>query len=234
MVEDGRERLRSNPYPGRGMILGLDASGRHALQVYFITARSAGSKNRILEVEGEEVRTQPFDPAERSDDPNIWYRAIARAADRHVVSNGVHTDLIIEYLNSGRSFWDAVQQTSFETDAPNFTPRIAGVTDLTDVQLQTSFAMASRHLTGKVQHNIYGYHPQPGTGHCFHTYAGDGNPVPAYTDRPYEIDLPGTPDEAAAGIWELLPADRRVAIALKAIALETRQVVMLKATNTLN
>jgi hypothetical protein len=234
MVEDGRERLRSNPYPGRGFILGLDASGRYALQIYFITARSAGSKNRILEIEGEDVRTQPFDRAERSDDPNIWYRAIAHAGDRHVVSNGVHTDLIIDYLGSGRGFWDAVQQTSFETDAPNFTPRIAGMTDLADGRCETSFAMVSRTPTGKAKHDIYGYDPKPGTGHCFHTYTGDGNPVPAYTGRPYEIELPGTPDEIMAGIWDnLLPADKRVAIALKIIDLESRQIVALKVTNTL-
>jgi hypothetical protein len=233
-MADGRERLRSNPYPGRGIILGLDASGRYALQVYFITARSAGSKNRILEIEGEDVRTQPFDAAERSDDPNIWYRAIARSGNRHIVSNGVQTDTIIDHLNGGGSFWDAVQQTSFETDAPNFTSRIAGVTDLTDGQLQTSFAMASRHLTGKAQHNIYGYHPKPGAGHCFHTYAEDGTPVPAYTGRPYEIVLPGTPAEVMTGIWDLLPADKRVALALKVIDLVTRQIATLMVTNTLN
>ena len=234
MVEDGRERLRSNAYPGRGMILGLDASGRYALQVYFITARSAGSKNRILEVEGEDVRTQPFDPAERSNDPNIWYRAIARAGDRHVVSNGIHTDVILDFLNRGGTFGDAVMTMTSELDAPNFTPRISGLTDLADGQVAMAFGMASRGRSGRTGHNMYGYRPAPGTGRSFHTYARDGNPVPAYTGRPYEIDLPGTPDEAAAGIWELLPADKRVAMALKVIDLESRQIVTLKVTNALN
>jgi IMP cyclohydrolase len=231
-MEDGRGRLKSNPYPGRGIILGLDASGHYALQIYWITARSAGSKNRILEIEGEDVRTQPFDPAERSEDPNIWYRAIARAGDRHVVSNGIQTDTIVDHLNRGEAFATAVRTTSFETDAPNFTPRIAGMTDLSNGTPQASFGMALRHPSGKVQHNLYGYRPEPGAGRCLHTYAEDGNPVPPYTGRPYEIDLPGTPEDAAAAIWDdLLPADKRVALALKVIDVQTRQVISLTVKN---
>ena len=62
-------------------------------------------------IQGDDVRTQPFVEAERSHDPNIWYRAIARSRDRHVVSNGVQTDTIVDYLANDRSFEDAVRTT---------------------------------------------------------------------------------------------------------------------------
>jgi IMP cyclohydrolase len=233
-MDEGRERLKSNPYPGRGIILGLDATGHYALQVYWITARSAGSKNRILEIEGEDVRTQPFDAAERSNDPNIWYRAIARDGNRHVVSNGVQTDTIVDFLNRGESLREAVRTTSYETDAPNYTPRIAGVTDVSAGAAVASLAMASREPDGAVKHSVYDYRPAPGAGRCIHTYAEDGNPVPAFTEPPYEIDLPGTPEAVARMVWDdLLPPDKRVAMALKVIDLETRQVVTLTVTNAL-
>ena len=95
-MEDGRERLKSNPYPGRGIVIGLDTTGRFLVQIYWITARSSGSKNRILVIDGQNVRAQPFDETARSDDPNIYYRAIAATGDRHIVSNGNHTDLIAD------------------------------------------------------------------------------------------------------------------------------------------
>ena len=233
-MEDGRERLKSNPYPGRGIILGLDAAGRHALQIYWITARSTGSKNRILEIEGEDVRTQPFDAAERSDDPNIWYRAIAQSGDRHVVSNGVQTDTVIEHLNGGGGFESALLTHTYETDAPNFTPRISGLTDLSGARPQARLSKIKRGAGGAPLHAFYVYQQMPpGWGYCLHTYAGDGNPLPTFEADPYEIELPGTPGEAAAAIWDMLPSEKRVALALKAIDIETRQTVALTVTNTL-
>ena len=52
-------RLRANPYPGRGIVLGLDEDGAHWVQVYWVMGRSANSRNRVLEVEGAEVATAP-------------------------------------------------------------------------------------------------------------------------------------------------------------------------------
>ena len=233
-MADGHERLKSNSYPGRGIILGLDDTGRLAVQIYWITARSAGSKNRILVVEGGDVRTRPFDEAGRSDDPNIYYRAIASAGDRHVVSNGNHTDVIVEYLASGRSFGDAMRTQTHEDDAPNFTPRIAGVTDLSGPRPAVHLANAVHGGSVDTLHSVYTYAvPRPGLGYCLHTYAGDGNPVPAFTERPYEFELRGTPEDAAAEVWDLLPPDKRVAVASKAIEIETKRVITLTVRNVL-
>jgi IMP cyclohydrolase len=233
-MADGRERLRANSYPGRGIILGLDASGRFAVQIYWITARSAGSKNRVLLIEDGDVRTRPFDEAGRSDDPNIYYRAIASAGDRHVVSNGNHTDVIVEHLAGGRAFEDAMRTQTYEDDPPNFTPRIAGLTDLSSARPAAYLANAVKGSSVDTLHSVYTYGVlQPGRGYCLHTYAGDGTPVPSFTTRPYEFELRGSPEEAAADVWDLLPADKRVALALKVIEIETKRVVMLTVRNTL-
>jgi IMP cyclohydrolase len=233
-MADGRERLRANSYPGRGIILGLDASGRFAVQIYWITARSAGSKNRVLLIEDGDVRTRPFDEAGRSDDPNIYYRAIASAGDRHVVSNGNHTDVIVEHLAGGRAFEDAMRTQTYEDDPPNFTPRIAGLMDLSATRPAAYFASAVKGSTVDTLHSVYTYGMlQPGLGYCLHTYVGDGNPLPSFTERPYEFELRGTPEHAATDVWDLLPADKRVALALKAIDVQTKRVVTLTVRNTL-
>ena len=234
-MANGRERLKANTYPGRGIILGLDEAGRHALQLYWITARSAGSKNRILVVEDEDVRTRPFDEAGRSDDPNIWYRAIADAGNRHVVTNGIHTDTIIEHLAGSGSFESALLTHIYETDAPNYTDRISGVTDLSGARPQVRLSKIVHSVADTPVHAFYVYQQlTPGTGYCLHTYAGDGNPIPAFAEDPYDIELPGTADEVLADVWALLPAEKRVAIALKVIDIETKQVVALKVQNTLS
>jgi IMP cyclohydrolase len=196
--------------------------------------RSAGSKNRILVNDGDDVRTQPFAEAERTDDPNIYYRAIARTDDLHVVSNGNHTDLLIEHLAAGGAFEDGVRRFSYETDAPNFTPRIAGLADLRGRRPVLYLANAVRGRMVDTLHSVYTYATlEPGRGYCLHTYAGDGNPVPSFTERPYGIELPGSPEDAADALWDLLAADKRVALALKAINVSTKQVVTLSLRNAL-
>ena len=42
------EELRSNSYPGRGIIIGKSADGKNAVTAYFIMGRSVNSRNRYL------------------------------------------------------------------------------------------------------------------------------------------------------------------------------------------
>ena len=41
--------LASNPYPGRGIMLGRSADNKKAVAAYFIMGRSENSRNRIFE-----------------------------------------------------------------------------------------------------------------------------------------------------------------------------------------
>ena len=71
-------------------------------------------------------------------------------------------------------------------------------------------------------------------GYCLHTYAGDANPLPSFSERPYEFELRASPEDAANDVWNLLPQDKRVSLALKAIDVATKRVITLKVRNTLD
>ena len=42
------DQLRSNPYPGRGIVLGRTVDNKSAVIAYFIMGRSENSRNRIF------------------------------------------------------------------------------------------------------------------------------------------------------------------------------------------
>ena len=41
------QELKSNAYPGRGIVIGRSANGKYAVTAYFIMGRSANSRNRV-------------------------------------------------------------------------------------------------------------------------------------------------------------------------------------------
>ena len=44
------QELKSNEYPGRGIVIGMSADGRNALYAYFIMGRSENSRNRVFQL----------------------------------------------------------------------------------------------------------------------------------------------------------------------------------------
>jgi hypothetical protein len=46
------EIITNNPYPGRGIVLGLTPDGKRAALAYFIMGRSAGSRSRAFVKKG--------------------------------------------------------------------------------------------------------------------------------------------------------------------------------------
>lgn len=55
------DEIASNPYPGRGIVLGQSPDKNHAVAVYFIMGRSENSRNRIFISEKDGIITKPFD-----------------------------------------------------------------------------------------------------------------------------------------------------------------------------
>ena len=47
------EELKSNDYPGRGIVIGKSADGKSAVTAYFIMGRSVNSRNRVFIEDGE-------------------------------------------------------------------------------------------------------------------------------------------------------------------------------------
>ena len=43
-----KNELSGNSYPGRGIIIGKSADGKHAITAYFIMGRSENSRNRVF------------------------------------------------------------------------------------------------------------------------------------------------------------------------------------------
>ena len=64
--------LAGNSYPGRGIVIGKSADGKYAVTAYFIMGRSENSRNRVFVEDGEGIRTQAFDPSNRSINDQAW------------------------------------------------------------------------------------------------------------------------------------------------------------------
>ena len=117
--------LESNPYPGRGIVLGK--SGESAVAVYFIMGRSENSRNRVFVPTEDGIRTQAHDPSKMTDPSLIIYHPVREAGRGLIVTNGDQTDTIRDYIFRGRTFAEALKSRTFEPDGPNWTPRISGL-----------------------------------------------------------------------------------------------------------
>ena len=124
MISVSKE-LQENSYPGRGIIIGKTKDGSKAVTAYFIMGRSENSSNRVFSVRDGAVFTEPFDIS-KLEDPSLIIYAAVRQKDNHlVVTNGNQTDTVVEGLKQGKNFYKALEERTFEPDAPNFTPRIS-------------------------------------------------------------------------------------------------------------
>lgn len=231
------EQLTDNPYPGRGIIQGLNNAANLGIQVYWLTGRSESSRARVLvnEVDptsqqrSQLLRTAPFNIPEGTDTSLIIYNAMRSFGDSHVVSNGDQTDTIIEYLKDGEVFDVALSTRDYEPDAPNFTPRISGVIDLSsDTKSgnpESWLSVISKSRTSNLATRaFYSYNLDPktaGVGKGIHTYAGDGTPLPSFRGNPLDLPLGETIEEIAMTYWSALNPDNRVALAVKSIDIKT-------------
>ena len=127
MKQDLCALLRGNPYPGRGIVLGMTPDGKSSVAVYFIMGRSANSRNRVFDRTDDGSRAQAFDPAAMTDPKGILYNPVRRIGEAWVVSNGDQTDAIRDCFAVGRPWEEALRASTFKQDAPDFTPRISGL-----------------------------------------------------------------------------------------------------------
>lgn len=215
------EKLRANPYPGRGIVMGINKDGTQAVQVYWVMGRSENSRNRILVREGDLIKTKPFDDSKVQDPSLIIYTAMREVKGIHIVSNGDQTDTVAEAISEGLSFQEGLMQRAYEPDAPNFTPRITGI-HFKNTRFFT-FSIIRRNPDGSSEPIRSLYRPEQirGIGNCFHTYKGDGSPLPSFDGEPYPVFLDGALDGIANTYWELLNQANRVALVAKSIDLST-------------
>ena len=210
------ELLKSNSYPGRGIVLGRSGDGKHAVAAYFIMGRSENSRNRVVVADGEGSRTVAVAPAKLSDPSLIIYSPVRVLGDTTIVTNGDQTDTIYESLSKGGSFADALRTRTFEPDAPNYTPRVSGLLHGFDYRL--SILKSADGDPSSVRRYFFQYwDPRPGEGHFIHTYRCDGDPIPSFEGEPEQVAVEGDIDAFTAELWDNLNEQNKVSLFVRYI-----------------
>lgn len=217
------ESLKSNTYPGRGIVIGKSRDGKKAVAAYFIMGRSENSRNRIfIEKEDESVITYPFDESKVEDPSLIIYSAIRKTGKKLIVTNGDQTDTIYDFLVQGQTFESALETRRFEPDGPNFTPRISGLLDFSDGFTYKMSILKSGDAEGSVCNRYtFNYTPVNGLGHFIHTYNCDGNPIPTFTGEPERVQIPDDIDEFCNTVWSSLNESNKISLYVRYIDIET-------------
>ena len=215
--------LKSNTYPGRGIVIGKSRDGKKAVTAYFIMGRSENSRNRIfIEKEDESVITYPFDESKVEDPSLIIYSAIRKTGKKLIVTNGDQTDTIYDFLVQGQTFESALETRRFEPDGPNFTPRISGLLDFSDGFTYKMSILKSGDAEGSVcSRYTFNYTPVNGLGHFIHTYNCDGNPIPTFTGEPERVQIPDDIDEFCDTVWSSLNESNKISLYVRYIDIET-------------
>ncbi len=220
-----KERIFGNPYVGRGIVIGKSSDGKKAVFAYFIMGRSENSKNRVFVENGEEVTIYPYDPSKVEDPSLIIYSPVKKVGDDVIVTNGDQTDTIEEFLKDGKCFTRALRTRKFEPDAPNFTPRISGILHLgSEYKYEMSILKSADAEGSACNRYFYEYEALDGIGHFIHTYVTDGNPLPTFMGEPERVSIPNDIDEFASEIWENLDKNNKIALHVRYIDLETKEV----------
>ncbi|MEE0943915.1 MAG: IMP cyclohydrolase [Clostridia bacterium] len=220
------DELKSNAYPGRGIIIGKSPNGKFAVTAYFIMGRSENSRNRVFVEDGDGIRTQAFDPSKLSDPHLIIYAPVRVLGNKTIVTNGDQTDTIYELMDKQMTFEQALRTREYEDDAPNYTPRISGIMHIEkDVyNYAMSILKSANGNPDSCRRYTFSYNnPIAGEGHFIHTYMGDGSPLPSFEGEPKEIELYDDMDSFADGLWNSLNEDNKVSLFVRYINLETNE-----------
>lgn len=188
------ELLKSNPYPGRGIVAGRDRV------YYFIMGRSENSRNRIFELTGDGIRTKAFDASKVTDPSLIIYHPVRTSPLGLIVTNGDQTDTIRD-MGCWRK---ALMTRQFEPDGPNWTPRISAL-----LRNNGTFELSIlKRVDDRCLRCFYSYEGvSEGKGYFISTYQGDGNPLPSFAGEPLEVTMP-EPEE----VWAALNGDNKVSL----------------------
>ena len=218
------QRLKENSYPGRGIVIGRSADGKHAVTAYFIMGRSENSRNRIFVEDGEGIRTQAFDESKLSDPSLIIYAPVRVLGNKTIVTNGDQTDTIYELMDKQQTFEQALRTREFEPDAPNYTPRISGILHLGDGNFNYAMSILKSNQGNPDSCNRYTFsytNPAAGEGRFIHTYMGDGNPLPSFEGEPELVDIPDDMDAFTELLWNSLNEENKVSLFVRYIDIET-------------
>lgn len=218
--------LKSNSYPGRGIIIGKSKDGKHAVAAYFIMGRSENSRNRIFVEEGRGIRTEAFDPSKLTDPSLIIYSPVRVLGNKTIVTNGDQTDTIFDGMDSQLTFEQSLRTRKFEPDAPNYTPRISGIIHLENDSFNYAMSILKSNNGNPDACNRYSFaytNPVDGEGHFIHTYKNDGNPLPSYVGEPKLVEIENNINDFANIIWNSLNKENKISLFVRYINIETKK-----------
>lgn len=217
-------QLKNNAYPGRGIVIGKSADGKHAVTAYFIMGRSVNSRNRVFVEAGAGIRTQAHDPAKLSDPSLIIYAPVRVLGNKTIVTNGDQTDTIYDGMDKQQTFEQSLRGREFEPDAPNYTPRISGIMHVENGSYNYAMSILKSNNGNPDSCNRYTFayeNPRNGEGHYIHTYMGDGNPLPSFEGEPEWVKIEGDIDTFANSVWESLNEENKVSLFVRYINIAT-------------
>jgi len=220
-TENFETHLRSNPYPGRGLIVGRSSVEDTWLIVYWIMGRSASSRNRRFVAASTALRTEPIDTSHMEHPELLIYEAMLELPSIYLVSNGDQTRTIYDALQTGGTFDSALTTREREPDAPHYTPRISAMLELQSYPGGLTLSILKANLADPSLTDRITYRPATppqGFGFGLTTYGGDGNPLPSFSGDPLLLPLNGNAESVLDSYWNALNSDNRVSIAVKQIA----------------
>ena len=218
------EELKSNAYPGRGIVIGRSANGKYAVTAYFIMGRSQNSRNRVFVEEGQGIRTQAFDPSKLEDQSLIIYAPVRVLGNKTIVTNGDQTDTIYEGMDKQLTFEQSLRCREFEPDGPNYTPRISGIMHIENGRYNYAMSILKSNNGNPAACNRYTFAYEncvAGEGHFIHTYQGDGNPLPSFEGEPKLVAIPDEIDGFTELLWNSLNPDNKVSLFVRFIDIAT-------------
>ena len=208
------DELKSNSYPGRGIVIGKSADGKSAVTAYFIMGRSVNSRNRVFTETEDGIKTEAADPSKLSDPHLIIYSPVRVLGNKTIVTNGDQTDTIYELMDKQQTFEQSLRTREYEDDAPNYTPRISGIMHVENGAY--NYAMS---ILKSADGNLNG------VGHFIHTYMGDGNPLPSFEGEPKKVEIPNDIEEFTGKLWEALNEDNKVSLFVRYIDIASGKAV---------
>ena len=222
-IADIGELIRDNSYVGRGIVIGKSSDGKKAVTAYFIMGRSENSRNRVFIEQGDEVIIHPFDASKVEDPSLIIYAPVRQTGNKLIVTNGDQTDTIYDFIESGKTFEQALETREFEPDKPNFTPRISGMLtfDGGDFTYKMSILKSADENGSACNRYTFSYPALNGLGHFIHTYNHDGNPIPTFTGEPERVKIPDDIDEFTNTLWSNLNEQNKISLYVRYVDLES-------------
>lgn len=202
--------LASNPYPGRGVLVARTHSGA-VLGSYFLTGRSAASRDRALRLAGDELLVGPT--AATGHDPLRHYTAATVTDAWLVFGNGEQVSQVTGRLLNGAPAGESLSGLEYEPDPPIRTSRITVLLARdgghTAVLGAARPSRAGRQSTNVMTLTVSAL--EPGEAVLLTTYQSDGKTVAV--GNPFDEVTVNAMDaeQLADEVWSALTPEFRVA-----------------------